>query len=583
MERVPDPTVASATSPAGPARGVGTAATTASRFTLITGANSGIGLELAREAAADRHDLILVARNAESLEAAAHELGRSITVHTIAEDLSQPGAAQRVWDRVQSLGAEVDCLINDAGFGDHGSFAESDLVRQERMIGVNVTALTALTRLFLPPMLQRGRGRVLNLASVTGFLPGPLMSVYFATKHYVLAFSEALNEELRGSGVSVTALCPPPVRTDFSRAAQVGLGELHGDHAHDAGGSGAVRVSDDAARKSRGGVQPALQVRDGFPRPNNPTLRPAPPDAPIERVGITPGLSEKRESCAVDLFPTDMTTGLLLRAAMGLEFPGLGRGLSRLPLASDPRAAAARRRTAHPLASRISLRRRHLSGSGHRRAFAPPGLGRTGRLWRSRRDDPGLARSRARASSRLTRRVVGLQPVGNGGPPLRVLPGPRRRARCSGRLAGRRFLDRDASCAPAALHARRPVRATDEARHEPMTLAWARRKAAEVGERMKRTTILAPALLLMLCPAVAQTTTDHGTARGQRPGAHADRSAPGRNVASLPQDRTLGGHDSHRTQRRAAQGRHRQRPDDYPERPWRLLDRSRVPLEGSER
>jgi uncharacterized protein len=192
-----------------------------SSFTLITGANSGIGLELARQAAADGHDLILVASNAVRLETAASELRRRVTVHTITEDLSQPGAAQRVWGRVRSLGAEVDCLINDAGFGDHGSFADSDLAKQERMIGVNVTALTALTRLFLPPMLQRRRGRILNVASVTGFLPGPLMSVYFATKHYVLAFSEALIEELRGSGVTVTALCPPPVRTSFSRGAQI--------------------------------------------------------------------------------------------------------------------------------------------------------------------------------------------------------------------------------------------------------------------------------------------------------------------------------------------------------------------------
>jgi uncharacterized protein len=190
-------------------------------FTLVTGATRGIGLELARQAAADGHDLILVARNALSLKAAADELGRSVMVHTIAEDLSEPGAAQKVRDRVRSLGAEVDCLINDAGFGDHGLFAGSDLARQERMIGVNITALTALTRLFLPPMLQRGRGRILNVASVTGFLPGPLMSVYFATKHYVLAFSEALAEELRGSGVSVTALCPPPVRTSFSSVAQI--------------------------------------------------------------------------------------------------------------------------------------------------------------------------------------------------------------------------------------------------------------------------------------------------------------------------------------------------------------------------
>src|SRR5262245_18715833 len=192
-----------------------------SGFTLVTGSNSGIGLELARQAAADGRNLILVAQNAESLEAAASELERSVTVHTIAEDLSRPGAALRVRDRVQTLGTEVNCLINDAGFRDHGPFADSDLARQEAMIGVNITALTALTRLFLPPMLQRGRGCILNVASVTGFLPGPHIGVYFATKHYVLAFSEALIEELRGNRVTVTALCPPPVRTSFSGAAGI--------------------------------------------------------------------------------------------------------------------------------------------------------------------------------------------------------------------------------------------------------------------------------------------------------------------------------------------------------------------------
>ena len=192
-----------------------------SNFTLITGANSGIGLELARQAAADGHNLILVARNVNTLDAVAEELRRIVTVHTIAEDLGQPGAAEKVFDRVRALAVEVDCLINNAGFGDHVPFSKSDLAKQETMIGVNITALTALTRLLLPSMLEQRRGRILNMASVAGFMPGPLMSVYFATKHYVLAFSEALTEELQGSGVKVTALCPPPVRTSFSNAARI--------------------------------------------------------------------------------------------------------------------------------------------------------------------------------------------------------------------------------------------------------------------------------------------------------------------------------------------------------------------------
>ncbi len=194
---------------------------TRSTFTLITGATSGIGLELARRAAADGRQLILVARQVPGLDSAAGELGRSVTVHTIANDLSRPGAAAEVYQQVQALGAEVDCLINNAGFGDYGEFATSDRAKQERMIGLNITALTGLTRLFLPAMLERRDGHILNVASVTSFVPGPLMSVYFATKHYVLAFSEALIEELRGSGVHVTALCPPPVDTPFVRGAQI--------------------------------------------------------------------------------------------------------------------------------------------------------------------------------------------------------------------------------------------------------------------------------------------------------------------------------------------------------------------------
>jgi uncharacterized protein len=190
-------------------------------FTLITGGNSGIGLELARQAAADGRNLILVAHNAATLDAAAAELKQKVKVHTISQDLSKPGAAETVHDRVRTLGAEVDCLINNAGFGDHGLFATSDLAKQRRMIAVNVTALTELTRLFLPAMLERGQGQILNTASVTGFVPGPRMSVYFATKHYVLAFSEALIEELRGSGVTVTALCPPAVQTPFVSEAQI--------------------------------------------------------------------------------------------------------------------------------------------------------------------------------------------------------------------------------------------------------------------------------------------------------------------------------------------------------------------------
>lgn len=189
--------------------------------TLITGGSSGIGLELARQAAADGSDLILVSRDEATLEATAEELRRHVRVDTICCDLGKPGATEDVYRQVTASGRLVDALINCAGFGDYGPFAASNLSKQEQMIAVNVTALTALTRLFLPTMLERDRGHILNVASVTGFLPGPLMSVYFATKHYVLAFSESLIEELRGTGVRVTVLCPPPVKTGFVRTAQI--------------------------------------------------------------------------------------------------------------------------------------------------------------------------------------------------------------------------------------------------------------------------------------------------------------------------------------------------------------------------
>lgn len=192
-----------------------------STFTLITGATSGIGLELARQAAADGRPLILVGRNASMLESVANELKQKVPIHIIIEDLSQPGAGERIWKRVQAVGLQVDCLINDAGFGDHGPFVNSDVAKLEQMINVNIATLTVLTRLFLPDMLKNRRGQIMNLASVTGFLPGPFMSVYYATKHYVLAFSESLYEELRGSGLTVTALCPPPVSTSFSGSAGV--------------------------------------------------------------------------------------------------------------------------------------------------------------------------------------------------------------------------------------------------------------------------------------------------------------------------------------------------------------------------
>lgn len=185
---------------------------------LITGASSGIGREIARVLAPD-HDLVLVARSAAKLEALAEELGGA---RVIAADLSDPSAVAKIAAEVPS----VDILVNNAGVGDFGDFAQADLNRTLGMIQLNVTSVTALARQYLPGMLERGSGRILNVASTASFLPGPLMAVYYATKAYVLSFSEAVAEEVRGTGVTVTALCPGPTGTGFQAAADMELSPL---------------------------------------------------------------------------------------------------------------------------------------------------------------------------------------------------------------------------------------------------------------------------------------------------------------------------------------------------------------------
>jgi hypothetical protein len=181
---------------------------------LITGASSGIGSDLARLFARDGYDLVLVARG----EAKLRELGLPATI--IAADLSDPAAPQRVVDALR--GKTIDVLVNNAGVGLTGKFVETDLQNELAMIQLNIVALTHLTKLLLPGMVTRRRGRILNVASTAAFQPGPLMAVYYATKAYVLSFSEAIAEELRDSGVTVTALCPGPTETGFAAAANMG-------------------------------------------------------------------------------------------------------------------------------------------------------------------------------------------------------------------------------------------------------------------------------------------------------------------------------------------------------------------------
>ena len=195
---------------------------------LITGASSGIGADLARVFAREGHDLILVARSRERLDALARELrdAYGATARVVPIDLSVPGAADMVRDRVAQEGIDVDVLVNDAGFGMRGSFVELDPGRQLEMIQVNLVALTQLTRLFVPDMVRRGTGRILNVASTGAFQPGPLMAVYCATKAYVLSFSQALAEELRGSGVTVTCVAPGATETGFGDVAGVSATRL---------------------------------------------------------------------------------------------------------------------------------------------------------------------------------------------------------------------------------------------------------------------------------------------------------------------------------------------------------------------
>jgi uncharacterized protein len=188
---------------------------------LITGASGGIGYELAKLFARDHFDLVLVARSSEKLNQVAAELQSKfgITVKTVALDLASAPAAKFLFDQMQREGVAVDVLVNNAGFGGFGKFAE---MAEEEILGqihLNITALTHLTRMFLPPMLARRSGKVMNVASTAAFQPGPLMAVYYATKAYVLSFSEALANEVAGSGVVVSCFCPGATDTGFAKRA----------------------------------------------------------------------------------------------------------------------------------------------------------------------------------------------------------------------------------------------------------------------------------------------------------------------------------------------------------------------------
>jgi short-subunit dehydrogenase len=188
---------------------------------LITGASSGIGLELARFFAKDKHNMVLVARSEGKLKDLAQELTQKhgIMVKIIAKDLSQHNAAQEVYNELKREGIQIDFLVNNAGFGEFGFFHETEWHKEEMMINLNITALTQFTKLFVKDMVHRKYGKIMNVASTAAFQPGPLMAVYYATKAYVLSFSEAIANELQDKGVTITALCPGPTESGFQAAA----------------------------------------------------------------------------------------------------------------------------------------------------------------------------------------------------------------------------------------------------------------------------------------------------------------------------------------------------------------------------
>jgi short-subunit dehydrogenase len=189
---------------------------------LITGASAGLGYEFAKLFARDKYNLVLVARSGPKLAELAEELRQrhGVSVKTIPLDLGLPRAAQDLFEETQRAGLHVDILVNNAGYGKSGEFAAIPLEEDYGQIQLNVTALTLLTKLYLGPMLERRSGKIMNVASTAAFQPGPLMAVYYATKAYVLSFSEAIAEELRNSGVQVTCFCPGATLTEFQKRAE---------------------------------------------------------------------------------------------------------------------------------------------------------------------------------------------------------------------------------------------------------------------------------------------------------------------------------------------------------------------------
>lgn len=199
---------------------------------LITGASGGIGKELAFVFAEHAYNLVLVARGADALQTLSEELKKKfhVAIDVIALDLSQPDSAQKLFDEVTHRKKHISILVNNAGFATSGKFSDIAFEDDARELNVNIVTLTLLTKLFLPGMIQDRCGKILNVASTAAFLPGPLMAVYYASKAYVLSFSNALYEELKGTGIEVTVLCPGATDTGFAKRAHVETSQIFSGH-----------------------------------------------------------------------------------------------------------------------------------------------------------------------------------------------------------------------------------------------------------------------------------------------------------------------------------------------------------------
>jgi hypothetical protein len=197
---------------------------TSNKTALITGASSGIGLELTRCFARDGHNVIMVAHHEDKLENAVQQIKSefpNVQVESIACDLSKDGAAAQLYADVQGRGIQVEFLVNNAGFGERGSFLETDLQKEISIVHLNIISLVALTKFFAQEMVQRGSGKILQVGSVASFIPHPLLAVYAASKAFVLSFTEALQNELKETGVTLTLLAPPPTDTNFFEVANM--------------------------------------------------------------------------------------------------------------------------------------------------------------------------------------------------------------------------------------------------------------------------------------------------------------------------------------------------------------------------